>query len=268
MHASSSQSPQGFQYLPDWISLGEEQDLLANIETLEFSEVRMHGVVAKRRVIHFGWHYGYESWTVAPTQPIPHWLLPLRTRAADLMQEPVAAVEEILVTCYESGAGIGWHRDAPMFGSRVVGVSLLGSCRMRFQRKSGGHRETTEAFLAPRSAYLLAGAARATWQHSIPATKQLRYSITFRTIKHSRTHIQGFMPGSDKAARDEGDKMHQLPLALRVNPPADGINPQRAHTIIPSGWSADNLHTARLPNPDERGAERPAQTAAHFLTSR
>ncbi|MDI3461925.1 MAG: 5-carboxymethyl uridine and 5-carboxymethyl 2-thiouridine methyltransferase [Nitrospira sp.] len=187
MHASSSQSPQGFQYLPDWITFEEEQSLLAKIETLRFSVVQMYGVVAKRRVMHFGWDYGYESWTITPTEPIPDWLLPLRTRAAELMQESVAAVEEILVTCYEPGAGIGWHRDAPMFGAKVVGVSLLGSCRMRFQRKSGGHRQTAEATLAPRSAYLLAGAARAFWQHSIPATKHWRYSITFRTLQQDGT---------------------------------------------------------------------------------
>ena len=55
MRASLSQPPQGFQYLPDWITVEEEQNLLANIEKLKFAEVRMHGVVAKRRVVHFGW---------------------------------------------------------------------------------------------------------------------------------------------------------------------------------------------------------------------
>jgi alkylated DNA repair protein (DNA oxidative demethylase) len=37
--------------------------------------------------------------------------------------------------------------------------------------------------LAPRSAYMLSGNARWSWRHSIPATKQLRYSIAFRTLK-------------------------------------------------------------------------------------
>jgi alkylated DNA repair dioxygenase AlkB len=36
--------------------------------------------------------------------------------------------------------------------------------------------------LAPRSAYLLTGEARHAWRHSIPATKELRYSVTFRTL--------------------------------------------------------------------------------------
>jgi alkylated DNA repair dioxygenase AlkB len=37
--------------------------------------------------------------------------------------------------------------------------------------------------LEPRSAYILRGAARWQYQHSIPAVKTLRYSITFRTWK-------------------------------------------------------------------------------------
>ncbi len=156
---------------------------MSQIEELSFSEVRMHGVTAKRCVVHFGWDYGYDSWTIKPTDPIPDWLMPLRMRAGALMGVSAEAVAEVLVTRYEPGAGIGWHRDAPMFGPTVVGVSLAGTCRMRFQRNVAGERETAEAILAPRSSYLLAGGARFLWQHSIPPAKELRYSITFRTLK-------------------------------------------------------------------------------------
>ena len=181
--ASQSSVPHGFQYLPDWTTVQEEQMLLAHIATLSFAEVRLHGVIAKRRVVHFGWDYGYESWSIVPTQPIPPWLMPFRERAAVVMQVQPESVEEVLVSCYEPGAGIGWHRDAPMFGPIVVGLSLLGRCRMRFQRKAGMSRETADALLAPRSAYALAGSARTQWQHSIPPTKELRYSVTFRSVK-------------------------------------------------------------------------------------
>ena len=143
----------------------------------------MHGVIAKRQVVHFGWDYGYDSWTISPAEPIPEWLLPLRVRAALRMRVPAEAIQEVLVTRYEPGAGIGWHRDAPMFGPVVLGVSLVGTCRMRFQRTIGGSRHTAEAVLRPRSSYMLAGAARFVWQHCIPPAKELRYSITFRTLK-------------------------------------------------------------------------------------
>jgi alkylated DNA repair dioxygenase AlkB len=175
--------PEGFRYYPDWITAAEESTLLGQIEQLPFSEVRMHGVVAKRKVVHFGWDYGYDSWTISRTDPIPEWLLTLRSRAADVLDAVPGAVEEVLVTRYEPGAGIGWHRDAPMFGPAVLGVSLLGTCRMRFQRTVAGQRQTAEAVLNPRSSYVLAGKARFAWQHSIPPAKELRYSITFRTVK-------------------------------------------------------------------------------------
>jgi alkylated DNA repair dioxygenase AlkB len=72
-----------------------------------------------------------------------------------------------------------------MFGSRIAGVSLAAPSRMRFQRTVKGEREVAATELEPRSAYVLSGKARWSWQHSIPATKALRYSVTFRTLKRS-----------------------------------------------------------------------------------
>jgi DNA oxidative demethylase len=175
--------PSGFEYLPDWINQAEEDELLRNIGCLSFHEVRMHGVAAKRHVVHFGWDYGYETWQLKAASPLPPWLIPFRNRAAMLMAREPEAIEQALVSQYPSGAGIGWHRDAPMFGPIVVGISLLGTCRMRFRQTQNGSREVAECLLEPRSAYVLRNAARVLWQHSIPATKELRYSITFRTVK-------------------------------------------------------------------------------------
>jgi hypothetical protein len=98
--------PQGFEYQPDWLSQAEEQSLLDQFTTLSFSEVRMHGVVAKRRVKHFGWDYGYESWRIMPTEPIPEWLLPLRARAASLIAVAPASLEEVLITRWSRELGL------------------------------------------------------------------------------------------------------------------------------------------------------------------
>ena len=67
----------------------------------------------------------------------------------------------------------------------TVGISLASTCRMRFQRGKGPARQVAEVTLDPRSGYILSGATRYAWQHSIPPTKALRYSITFRTLKAS-----------------------------------------------------------------------------------
>ncbi len=54
---------------------------------------------------------------------------------------------------------------------------------MRFRRKRGDRWERAALVAEPRSAYLLRGAARTEWEHSIPEVEALRYSITFRTIR-------------------------------------------------------------------------------------
>lgn len=58
---------------------------------------------------------------------------------------------------------------------------------MRFQRKNISEKEVYESELEPRSLYIITGKARYSWQHSIPATKNKRYSITFRTLKENNT---------------------------------------------------------------------------------
>ncbi len=174
--------PQGFRYLSQFAAGTEAEALVQQIRGLEFSPVVMRGTVARRRVVHFGWRYGYESWRISPGPPIPPFLVPLRQRAAALIGLSSEDLAEVMVTEYQPGAGIGWHRDAPMFGD-VVGISLLGVCRLRFQRGRGPARVTSEVTLEPGSAYVLAGAARWAWQHSIPPTKAARYSVTFRPLK-------------------------------------------------------------------------------------
>ena len=174
--------PEGFVYREDVLSYNEEAPLVEGLRTLGFGEVRMRGQVARRRTIHFGWTYGYETWRVEPGPPIPEFLVGLRALAARLARMEGDALAEVLVTHYPPGAGIGWHRDAPAFGV-VVGVSLLGACRMRFQQGRGTARKTRALTLAPRSAYVLDGAARWQWQHAIPPGREERYSVTFRTLR-------------------------------------------------------------------------------------
>jgi alkylated DNA repair dioxygenase AlkB len=144
----------------------------------------MHGQAARRTARHYGLGYDYESRAPQPGEPVPEWLLPVRRRAADLAGEEPDELVEVLVQRYPPGATIGWHRDAPAFGT-VIGVSLGGTSRLRFQRETGDRRRVWEITLEPRSGYVLAGEARRSWQHSIPPTKEPRYSITFRTLRRS-----------------------------------------------------------------------------------
>jgi DNA oxidative demethylase len=142
----------------------------------------MHGQAARRTAKHYGLSYDYGSAGSRAGDPMPAWLLPLRARAAELAGVEPDELVEALVQHYPPGAPIGWHRDSPQFGI-VAGVSLASPARMRFQRGKGEKREVTEILVEPGSAYVLAGKARWSWQHSIPPVKEDRYSITFRTLR-------------------------------------------------------------------------------------
>jgi alkylated DNA repair protein (DNA oxidative demethylase) len=178
--------PEGLVYRPELLSPVEERALLEELERFEFQEIRMHGVVAKRTARHFGLDYDYERRTVIEeAEPVPDSLVPVRKRAAELAGVAREELAEILVQRYPAGAQIGWHRDAPAFGI-VVGISLGSASPMRFRRDKGGVRKAFELDLEPRSGYVLAGKARTAWQHHLPPTKGLRYSITFRTLRRPR----------------------------------------------------------------------------------
>ena len=177
--------PEGFVFVPEFLSLQEEQSLLEFVRRLDFHYFQMRGVTAKRRVVSFGWHYSFESYKATEADPVPDPLLPVRERAAAVAGIQPATFSEALVTEYRPGAGIGWHRDAPPFGI-VAGISLGATCRMRFQKGKGEQRVVTAVELTPRSLYLLTGEARTKWEHTIPAVKELRFSLTFRTMRREQ----------------------------------------------------------------------------------
>jgi alkylated DNA repair dioxygenase AlkB len=173
---------EGLIFEPDFLTIAEEKELIEAIRKLAFGEVRMHGVVAKRRVAHFGLRYAFTSHHLSPVSEIPHEFDLVRARAANTAGVDPRSFSEVLVTEYPPGAGIGWHHDAPPFGI-IAGISLAADCSMRFRKGAVGNRETSALELPRRSLYVLAGAARTEWQHSISPIAELRYSITFRTLK-------------------------------------------------------------------------------------
>lgn len=173
---------EGLLFREEFITPEEESDLLGRIRSLDFHEMKMRGVVARRRVIHYGVNYSFETFKASEGPPIPAFLLPLRERAAGFAGVGADELAEALVTEYSPGAPIGWHRDAHPFDI-VVGISLLSACRFRFRRGKVRAWENVDVPLPPRSAYVLTGPARTEWEHSIPPVKELRYSITFRTLR-------------------------------------------------------------------------------------
>ena len=163
------------------VAPSEEPALIAAIDRAELSPFRFHGWLGKRLTASYGWRYDFDTANFGPAEPIPDWLLPLRQRAARFAGLPPDQFVQALLIRYDPGAGIGWHRDRPVF-AHVVGISLGAPATMRFRRRRRGGFDRASAWLAPRSIYRLAGEARHEWEHSIAELAVTRWSITFRSL--------------------------------------------------------------------------------------
>lgn len=177
-----SDLPEGLAYAPDFLSESEEVELGARLEALPFKPFEFHGFLGKRQTVSFGWSYRFDGSGLGEAAPIPAWLHPVRARAAAFAGLTAEALEHALLVKYEEGAGLGWHRDRPVFGD-VIGISLLSPAPLRFRRRIGAKWERVTLVAEPRSIYLLRGPSRSEWEHSLTPVETLRYSITFRTLR-------------------------------------------------------------------------------------
>ena len=155
---------------------------MRQFELLPFKPFEFQGHLGNRRVVSFGFRYDYGGQRLRPAASMPAFLEPLKQIAASFSGQAADSFVHALVTEYAPGAGIGWHRDKPMFRN-VVALSFLSPCRLRFRRRHGDRWTREASAVAPRSAYRLSGDARGVWEHSIPPMESLRYSVTFRDLE-------------------------------------------------------------------------------------
>jgi DNA oxidative demethylase len=130
------------------------------------SPFRFHGWFGKRLTASYDWRYDFDLGSLGRAAPIPGWPPPLRERSAVFARLAPNELERSLVIRHDPGAGIGWHRDRPVF-EHVIGVSLGAPTALRFRRRNLGGFDRASALRALQSIYHLAGEARHKWEHSI-----------------------------------------------------------------------------------------------------
>jgi alkylated DNA repair dioxygenase AlkB len=165
----------------DFLTPAEERALIAAIDAVDLAPFRFQQWTGKRLTHSFGWQYDFQSGELGRGEPMPDWLLPIRDRAAAAAGLASDTLVQALLLRYGPGAGIGWHRDRPIY-DQVVGISLGAPATMRFRRKQGERWRRVNVPLEPRSLYHLSGEVRHDWEHSIAAIDQTRWSITFRSF--------------------------------------------------------------------------------------
>lgn len=140
----------GLAFQADLIAREAEAALIARIDAVDLTPFRFQGWLGKRVTASFGWRYDFDNASFGPTEPIPDWLLPIRASAASFAGLAPDDLVQVLLTRYDPGAGIGWHRDRPgssmssafhsasrppcaFAGARRAG-STVRTCRSRHDR--------------------------------------------------------------------------------------------------------------------------------------
>jgi alkylated DNA repair dioxygenase AlkB len=185
LFTASSPEPEGLRYAPEFVSSETERELIARVAALPLQPFQFGQYEGKRRVASFGFRYDYTLRKLQEADPIPDWLKPV-IEQVEAFGGPSTKIAQVLCTEYDTGVGIGWHRDKPHFG-RVFGLSLGSACKFRFRRRIGEKWQRFTLDAAPRSLYMMSGASREVWEHSIPEVDEPRYSITFRTMAERKS---------------------------------------------------------------------------------
>lgn len=178
----------GLDYIPNWISEQEHNNLLAAIDTMPWE------TTLKRRVQQYGFLYDYrkaKNMTMSHKDnylgELPLFLDLIAQRLFDekiFLEKP----DEVLVNEYLPGQGIAQHIDClPCFSDTVVAISLGSQCIMDLKKDN----EIVYKFLDKMSLLIIKGEARYEWSHGIRANKTdvingklvkrtRRVSVTFR----------------------------------------------------------------------------------------
>jgi alkylated DNA repair dioxygenase AlkB len=175
-------APSGIRTRSDFLNAAEESAAISGIDSAPLQPFQFQRWTGNRQTASYGWHYDFEQGGMRAAAPMPDWLAPLRERAEAFAGLAPGMLVQALLIHYPPGAGIGWHRDRPVF-EEVVGISLGEAATLRLRRRTGPRAfDRAELPLPPRSIYLLSGEVRHAWEHSIAPMEQPRWSITFRAL--------------------------------------------------------------------------------------
>jgi alkylated DNA repair dioxygenase AlkB len=163
-------------------------DLLENI-AWKHDEVVIHGkrIVTRRKI---AWHgdkafaYSYSN----STRYASPWNATLLALKAIVEQQTGYCYNACLLNLYHSGdEGMAWHSDDEVElvpQGAIASLSFGAERKFAFRHKAS--RKATSVILEHGSVLVMAGATQTYWQHSLPASRQVRQpriNLTFRCMR-------------------------------------------------------------------------------------
>jgi alkylated DNA repair dioxygenase AlkB len=163
----------GLKYIPDYINIDEQNQLLGIIDQQIWS---LESVEATRRIQQHGYRYDYQDGVLVESRylgPLPNWTGSIARRLySDRLTETLP--DQVTVNEYEPGQGLTSHVDCvTCFGNTIITLSLGSSYVMEFTQPQTN--ETAEILLSPGSLLVLQKEARYVWEHSVSPRKKDEY---------------------------------------------------------------------------------------------
>jgi alkylated DNA repair protein (DNA oxidative demethylase) len=183
--------PDGFIYKPNFLTFSQQVALLQKLRGLHYEHDVFHGRLMKRGWAQFGHSYVSAKRKVTPAPAMPTYLQTILQNARVYYPDDLTFTQ-CIVTKYVPSAGIGWHSDAAVFGSYILGLSLASEARLQFRPKKT-QKATFEVKVAPGSLYVMHGSARYDYDHRIVPVKTERFSLTFRYLAQEEP-VRSFAP--------------------------------------------------------------------------
>jgi len=119
--------PEGFDHKDEVLSPDRECVLVGQFAQLPFKDFEFQGFLARRRVVSFGWRYDFSRRELRKADEIPDFLLHLRVTATEFVGLDASRFQQVLVTEYSRGAGIGWHKGTRHWGLPAFSMSVSTS---------------------------------------------------------------------------------------------------------------------------------------------
>lgn len=188
--------PQGLYVINNWITPGEEIEIIQFLSKNEWSD----DMSKSRPTQHFGYKYTISGYSSSTEKLASDWG-PLQKIANRLEQEFAEwniKIAQALANMYYKDSSIGAHvdKEAPL----VFGISLINDINMDWTSINDSKKKYR--LLIPRfSLYIMSGKSATEWKHSVPKLSKLYYtdktidkpndyfriSITFRHFYNANT---------------------------------------------------------------------------------
>ena len=186
---SETLSIPGLTYIPNYISIDEQNQLLNAIDQQVWS---LESLESRRRIQQHGYKYEYQNGILVACNylgSLPEWAESIAQR---LYRDRITTkvLDQVTVNEYEPGQGLRGHVDCvTCFGDTIITLSLGSSYVMNLMHLETG--EMKEILLSQGSLLVLKQEARYGWLHSVsPRYKDIyqgrevvrtrRISLTFR----------------------------------------------------------------------------------------